>query len=581
MMSQSTQSQSTHQTPQMNSSSNSVIGASPTNPSVMTYNPTYNKCLPKILSDLDCEMRVKQVLKCIEMMLTDGAEDISNTPSSHPLSGSTSGINNPAQGQAFTSFKLSSPTVTGQSPSPSPMLDRQVPTPNKKVRRSESLDDESNVHLTPNITSLSLQQQSPLRNGVAVGNASPKNKIKINIARMDDQVRLNNNGSPVQQATTQPSMKMGVPQPSPTNNSSTPDDNSKFKQSTDKLQLDSKDGKQSNVQIQHEINSLQYQAAAAAAQQQQQQQAQQQQQQYIINHGIPMNMGMIQQNTQPTQPQIITEDGRRVLTYPYDVNNHQNIVNVVHLQQHQQQQQIQQQNLEQQRRHSFNPYDMSKMTQDGRNPFSVDQAAVLEQQRRLSYTFDPNQPQPMMQQVHLMHQQQIKQQQQQQQQSKSDTTPQLKPEPHSSPIIQQQPFVDQANQRNEFSSSPSVAPLSDLSNETKHFKSLESDSQQVPSKPKESLDQLESNKTDQLIVKDQLTNNQSSNNNQQQQQQHQTNLQHLQSNQQQQQQQQYLTPLLTGTYPAPPIGGTEEYNWIFSFLDIDNQNGNENQPIPQ
>lgn len=39
-----------------------------------TYNPTYNRCLPKILSDLDCEMKIKQVLKCIENILLDGSE---------------------------------------------------------------------------------------------------------------------------------------------------------------------------------------------------------------------------------------------------------------------------------------------------------------------------------------------------------------------------------------------------------------------------------------------------------------------------------------------------------------------------
>jgi hypothetical protein len=43
------------------------------NPSVITatYNPTYNRCLPKILSDLDCEMKIKQVLRCIENILLE------------------------------------------------------------------------------------------------------------------------------------------------------------------------------------------------------------------------------------------------------------------------------------------------------------------------------------------------------------------------------------------------------------------------------------------------------------------------------------------------------------------------------
>lgn len=51
------------------------MGAQP-NPSVITatYNPTYNRCLPKILSDLDCEMKIKQVLKCIENILLEGNE---------------------------------------------------------------------------------------------------------------------------------------------------------------------------------------------------------------------------------------------------------------------------------------------------------------------------------------------------------------------------------------------------------------------------------------------------------------------------------------------------------------------------
>eukprot|EP00026_Physarum_polycephalum_P005440 Phypoly_transcript_05474.p1 GENE.Phypoly_transcript_05474~~Phypoly_transcript_05474.p1 ORF type:complete len:568 (+),score=145.51 Phypoly_transcript_05474:99-1802(+) len=45
----------------------------PPNPSVITatYNPTYNRCLPKILSDLDCEMKIKQVLRCIENILLE------------------------------------------------------------------------------------------------------------------------------------------------------------------------------------------------------------------------------------------------------------------------------------------------------------------------------------------------------------------------------------------------------------------------------------------------------------------------------------------------------------------------------
>jgi hypothetical protein len=45
----------------------------PANPSVITatYNPTYNRCLPKILSDLDCEMKIKQVLRCIENILLE------------------------------------------------------------------------------------------------------------------------------------------------------------------------------------------------------------------------------------------------------------------------------------------------------------------------------------------------------------------------------------------------------------------------------------------------------------------------------------------------------------------------------
>lgn len=49
----------------------------PTNPASVitaTYNPTYNRCLPKILSDLDCEMKIKQVLKCIENILLDGSD---------------------------------------------------------------------------------------------------------------------------------------------------------------------------------------------------------------------------------------------------------------------------------------------------------------------------------------------------------------------------------------------------------------------------------------------------------------------------------------------------------------------------
>lgn len=46
------------------------------NPSVITatYNPTYNRCLPKILSDLDCEMKIKQVLRCIENILLENGD---------------------------------------------------------------------------------------------------------------------------------------------------------------------------------------------------------------------------------------------------------------------------------------------------------------------------------------------------------------------------------------------------------------------------------------------------------------------------------------------------------------------------
>jgi len=47
---------------------------SPASVITATYNPTYNRCLPKILSDLDCEMKIKQVLKCIENILLDGNE---------------------------------------------------------------------------------------------------------------------------------------------------------------------------------------------------------------------------------------------------------------------------------------------------------------------------------------------------------------------------------------------------------------------------------------------------------------------------------------------------------------------------
>lgn len=45
-------------------------------PSVITatYNPTYNRCLPKILSDLDCEMKIKQVLRCIETILLENGD---------------------------------------------------------------------------------------------------------------------------------------------------------------------------------------------------------------------------------------------------------------------------------------------------------------------------------------------------------------------------------------------------------------------------------------------------------------------------------------------------------------------------
>jgi hypothetical protein len=53
-----------------------VLSSPPANPSVITatYNPTYNRCLPKILSDLDCEMKIKQVLRCIENILLENGD---------------------------------------------------------------------------------------------------------------------------------------------------------------------------------------------------------------------------------------------------------------------------------------------------------------------------------------------------------------------------------------------------------------------------------------------------------------------------------------------------------------------------
>ncbi|GAM19440.1 hypothetical protein SAMD00019534_026150 [Acytostelium subglobosum LB1] len=531
----------------------------------MTDNPTYNKCLPKILSDQDCEMRVKQVLKCLELMLTEAtsSSDTMTSPAMLMANGTPTGLSgsggiNPPGNNSFGSFKLQSPM---QSPT---FVDRQVPVaPNKKARRGSDShhggspsemelhgnisSSSNNLHLTPNITSLSLQQQqqqqsqTPLspKRGAANNHSSssttssPKSKVRVNVARSQDIVPGPDNAA-MAMATT---ISLGATSPAslPTNPLSSPLMQMKHHHSQDHLPA------VSNIGMENGAPTPQYSMA---------------------NHHHQTH-----QHPQQHQQQLqMMDDGRRQQqhpTYLVPMGGHE------------------------QRRHSYNQYGSTTSSMDG---LYLPDPTMLEQ-RRLSYNgYDPNHPAHQnLQHIQMVYQQQQLHQQPPHQQFQTSHPSIQHQHQHQR---QQQPVMfrqDPLPPVVEHSSPPTVSPSDD---NTKHCK----DSQQQQHVHASSS--TSSTSTTYSVVDKELPLPSTSKPSDKE---HGATSRDTTTTTTSSSQSYTTTPLLSAVnYEIAALsnnqnnsagagnndnnnnnnnggaGNTEEYGWILSFLDIDNNNNNNN-----
>jgi len=251
--------------PLQGSNTNIGVPSSPNPASVITatYNPTYNRCLPKILSDLDCEMKIKQVLKCIENILLDGSEN-----------------------DQQQSYKL-------PDRSSSPQL--------KRIKVKE--DEEMHAHSPASGNSAVSKSKSNVRINVKVEPSTESEKAMRNMLGMfqgegQQGQQMSNNGSPrttydpsnraqTQQQQQQQQQQMQAANPLQKPASSAPRAFS--------FEHYSYPGSNNNTQFAQQVFNQQHQAQAMLLQQQQQQLATQQQQhlhnvqqlqQQLINNGI-------------------------------------------------------------------------------------------------------------------------------------------------------------------------------------------------------------------------------------------------------------------------------------------------------
>eukprot|EP01112_Ceratiomyxa_fruticulosa_P007158 TRINITY_DN1848_c0_g1_i1.p1 TRINITY_DN1848_c0_g1~~TRINITY_DN1848_c0_g1_i1.p1 ORF type:complete len:506 (-),score=129.25 TRINITY_DN1848_c0_g1_i1:203-1720(-) len=134
-----------------------------------TYNPTYNKCLPKILSDMDCENKIKQVLKVIESILLENPLESNLELMYKPEAHSASSTNpTPTHTPTFTPKKKSkhedehsihtNNTNTNTHTNTPPTLHTPVPTINKqpivpKIIKNPPI--QINVKVEPSLSAVS------------------------------------------------------------------------------------------------------------------------------------------------------------------------------------------------------------------------------------------------------------------------------------------------------------------------------------------------------------------------------------------------------------------------------------------